>query len=236
MLPVVPTFPPWSQLLSAALHRLLGGGRGRWKTLHLGSLGLSSHLCGGFGMGGGPGEPRGLLAHPDTSLFLLPPSHLFLVLCTSHLFKLEGFKLSFLPCNVPREFSPGFSESLLVGITLLVPPPLMSWEIWTEKGAQEEPGVGKVMQKVDAHSPPSLPCHPNWEAHGQAVSTDSFVAFQASIRLPKKVETVSFPPSQEQTGVCRRGSLCRGLPPRAWDFCWFRLWCDLGSPSPRAAR
>lgn len=51
------------------------GGGGRWKTLHLGLLGLSSHLRGGFSMGGGPGELWGLLGHPDMSLFLLPPSH-----------------------------------------------------------------------------------------------------------------------------------------------------------------
>lgn len=87
---------------------------------------------------------------------------------------------------MPRELLPDFSESHLVGIMLFVPPPLMSWEIWTERGAQEERGVGKVYQKVDARSPPSLLCHPNWAAHGQAESTDSFVAFQASIWLPKK--------------------------------------------------
>lgn len=156
----------------------LGGG-GRWKTLHLGLLGLSSRLCGGFSIGGGPGELWGLLRHPDISLFLLSPSHFFLVLCTSHLFKLEGFKLFFLPCNVPREFLPGFSESLLVGITLLVLPPVMSWGIGTERGAQEERGVGKAIQKEDARSPPFLPRHSNWVARGPAVATDSFVAFQA---------------------------------------------------------
>lgn len=38
-------FPPQSQLLSAALHRLLCEGGGGWKIFHLGSWGVSSHLC-----------------------------------------------------------------------------------------------------------------------------------------------------------------------------------------------
>lgn len=42
---------------------------------------------------------------------------------------------------------------------------------------------------------PSLPCHPAWAAHGHIVPT---VAFQASVGLLEKVETVSFPPSPGQ--------------------------------------
>lgn len=47
---------------------------------------------------------------------------------------------------------------------------VISWEIWPERGAQAEQCAGQVIQK-DPYSPPSLPCHPDWTAHGQAVST-----------------------------------------------------------------
>lgn len=172
--------------------------------------------------------------------FYFYPHHTFLSFVPLICLNSRGLNSFFLPCNMPREFLPGFSESLLVGIMLLVPPPLMSWEIWTERGAQEDRGVGKVIQKVDARSLPSLPCHRNWAAHGQSVSTDSFVAFQASIRLPKKVETVSFPPSQEQTGVCRRDSLSQssmlGFTSVCLGLLLVQARCGLGSPGPRATR
>lgn len=106
---------------------------------------------------------------------------------------------------MPREFLSGFSESLLDGIALLVPPPLKSWEIWTEGGAQEDAGVGKLIQKVDACSPPSLPCHPNG-AYMVKLCPQTFLAFQALVRLPKKVETISFLPFLEERS-CGRDSL-----------------------------
>lgn len=76
VLPVVPTSLCYSALPCPGCSvgwRLV-------ETLHLGLLGLSSHLCGGFSLSGGPGELWDFLGHPDMSLFLLPPSHFFRVL------------------------------------------------------------------------------------------------------------------------------------------------------------
>lgn len=85
---------------------------------------------------------------------------------------------------------------------LLVPPPVKSWEIWTERGAQEDAGAGKVIQRMGTCPPPSLPRHPNWAAMVKLCPQ----AFQASVRLPKKVETISFLPFLEERS-CERVSL-----------------------------
>lgn len=119
MLPVVPT------LVSVTQHCLAQAALCGWremKTLHLGLLPLSSPLCGGFSIGGGPGELWGLLGHPEMSLFT--STRITLLSCPLHLssVKLVGFKHFSCPMMCPGD---SFQVSLsLVGI--LVPLSLMS--------------------------------------------------------------------------------------------------------------